>query len=337
MAGPGCLEHLPVSRVYIILVNWNGWRDTLECLESLLLLDYPDFRIVVCDNGSTDESPHLIKTWAEHRAVGFSEYPRVEAESGGDLDADPVLTLIRNDENLGFAGGNNVGLRHVLARDGADYCWLLNNDTVVESDALAHLVSRMQQQPLVGVCGSTIRLYHNRDRIQALGGGHYYRWIGLPWHYGRFTLWPGRIDRQERAESRMNYVEGASMLVSRHFLLEVGLLCEDYFLYFEEADWALRAKGRFKLGYAPRSAVYHKVGGSIGTSSNPARKSFVCDFYNIRNRILFARRHYPATLPTIYLVLLGEVLLRALCGKWDRIGMILGLMLRGAQGRELRP
>ena len=326
-----------MSRVYIILVNWNGWRDTVECLESLLLLDYPDFRILVCDNGSTDDSLERIRGWAGEHGLGFLEYRRAAAESGGDPAADPMLTLIAAGENMGFAGGNNVGMRHALARGDFGCCWLLNNDTVVEPDALTHLVARMRRQPDVGICGSTIRLYHERDRTQALGGGRYLPWIGLPWHYGRFTR-PGSASvRPERAESRMNYVEGASMLVSRRFLETVGLLSEDYFLYFEEADWAVRGKGLFSLGYAPESVVYHKVGGSIGTSSNPARKSFVCDFYNIRNRILFARRHHPATLPTIYLVLLGELLLRVLLGKWDRAGMILGHMMRAGDMRDVRP
>lgn len=326
-----------MSRAYIILVNWNGWHDTLECLESLLFIDYQNCRILVCDNGSTDDSVQQIKAWAEHRAVSFSEYRRIEAESGGNLTADPMLTLICNEENLGFAGGNNVGLRHALARGNFGYCWLLNNDTVVEPDALTQLVARVQQEPCVGIAGSTIRLYHNRDEIQALGGGRYFNWVGLPWHYGRFTRGGATIGRQLRAETWMNYVEGASMLVSRRFLEEIGLLSEEYFLYFEEVDWAIRAKGLFKLGYASQSVVYHKVGGSIGTSSNPARKSFLCDFYNIRNRILFARRHHPATLPTIYLVLLGEILLRILCGRWDRSGMILGLMMCGGDDRDVRP
>jgi GT2 family glycosyltransferase len=330
----GCLEHLSLKQVTIILVNWNGWRDTIECLDSLLLLTYPDFRIVVCDNGSSDESLREIADWADSHEIGYAEYRRDEAEAGGSTSVDPVLTLIRNDENLGFAGGNNVGLRYALARGDADYCWLLNNDTVVEADALDHLVERMQRQPQVGICGSTILLYHDRRRIQALGGGRYLRWIGLPWHYGRFSRW-GPMANQQRAESRMNYVEGASMLVSRRFLDEIGLLCEDYFLYFEEADWAIRAKGRFRLGYAPQSIVYHKVGCSIGTSSNPAEKSFVCDYFNIRNRILFARRHYPITLPSIYLVLVGEILFRVLCFKWDRVVMVLRLMIRGGNSRDI--
>lgn len=323
-----------MSRAWIILVNWNGWRDTLECLESLLLLDYPDFRIVICDNGSDDGSLERIAGWVGERGVTLARFQR----EGGSavLCGDPLITLIDIGENLGFAGGNNVGIRHALAR-GAAYCWLLNNDTVVEPDALSQLVARMRQDASVGICGSTLRLYHDRDRIQALGGGFYYRWLGVPWHYGRCTRWNRSAGLQLRAEARMNYVEGASMLVSRDFLERVGLLNEEYFLYFEEADWALRGRGRFALGYAAGSVVYHKVGGSIGTSSNPSRKSYVCDFYNVRNRILFARRHHPFTLPTVYLVLMVEVLLRVLCGRWDRAGMILGLMFGGAKCAGARP
>uniref|UniRef100_C6E5T9 Glycosyl transferase family 2 n=1 Tax=Geobacter sp. (strain M21) TaxID=443144 RepID=C6E5T9_GEOSM len=324
-----------MSRVSIIVVNWNGWRDTLECLESLEKLAYPDFGIVLCDNGSTDESLERIREWARRHQVSFAELDRAELEAGGGL-REVKLALLRVGENLGFAGGNNVGLSYALAQD-VSFCWLLNNDTVVEPDALTELVARMEQDQGIGICGSSILYYHDRDRIQALGGGYYHPWLGLPLHYGRFTPWrmSGRV--QGMAASKMNYVEGASMLVSRRFLLEIGVLSEEYFLYFEEADWAMRARGRFSLGYAARSVVYHKVGGSIGTSSNPGRKSLVCDFYNIRNRIRFARRYHPLTLPTVYLVLLGEIVLRALYGRWDRVAMILGLMMKGASGPELRP
>lgn len=325
MGGHGRLEHLSVSRVAIILVNWNCWRDTVECIESLLHLDYLNFRIVVCDNGSSDDSLQQIRSWAIHGKLHYYEYQRAEAEAGGFFAVDPMLTLIRNDENLGFAGGNNVGLRYSLARGDVDYCWLLNNDTVVESDALSHLVACMQQHSAVGICGSTIRLYHDRQRIQALGGGHYCRWFALPWHYGRFAKWNMTIN-MKWAEACMNYVEGASMLVSRQFIDEIGLLCEDYFLYFEEADWAIRAKGRFMLGYAPQSIVYHKVGGSIGTSSNPAKMSYVSDYFNIRNRLLFTRRFYPEALPTVRLVILGAFLLRLCIGKWNRAAMVLRLL-----------
>ncbi len=325
-----------MSRVYIILVNWNGWRDTLECLESLLQLDYPDFRIVVCDNGSGDDSLNQIRNWADNHTVSLVEYQRREAESGGRDDSNPLLTIISINENLGFAGGNNVGIRYGMARGDIDYYWLLNNDTVVKPDALTHLVGRMKENPEIGICGSTICLYHNRSKIQALGGGYYCHWLGLPWHYGRFTHWNGTVDYQ-RAEARMNYVEGASMLVSRKFIEQIGLISEDYFLYFEEVDWAVRAKGRFSLGYAPESIVYHKVGASIGTSSNPAKKSLTCDYYNIRNRIRFTKQYHPAALPTVYLVLLLEALVRLLCGNVDRAVMIIRLMQQGGADLEQKP
>ena len=325
MGADGGLEHLSVSRVYIILVNWNGWQDTVECLESLLLLKFNDFRIVICDNASSNESLQQIRGWADRKNIRYVEYLRAEAEAVGPLATDQVLTIIRNGENLGFAGGNNVGLRYALERGDVDYCWLLNNDTVVEPEALSHMVDRMCQRPDIGICGSTIRWYHDRKRIQALGGGHYCRWIGLPWHYGRFTKW-GRKINHARAEVWMNYVEGASMLVSRQFLHEVGLLSEDYFLYFEEADWAIRAEGRFKLAYAPDSIVYHKVGASIGTSSNPAKMSFTSDYFNIRNRLLFTRRFYPKALPMVWLVIAVALLVRLCLGKWDRAAMIFSLL-----------
>ncbi|MDD5106387.1 MAG: glycosyltransferase family 2 protein [Desulfuromonadaceae bacterium] len=318
-----------MSRAIIILVNWNGWQDTVECLESLQDLAYPDFRIVVCDNGSSDNSLHEIKHWANRHEMRHVELQRADAEAGRIPYNDSKLTLIRSDENLGFAGGCNVGLRYAQGRGDADYCWLLNNDTVVEPDALTHLVARIRLQPKMGMCGSTILLYHDRRRIQALGGGHYCRWIGLPWHYGRFTRWSRKIDPQ-RAEAWMNYVEGASMLVSKKFIDDVGLLSEDYFLYFEEADWAIRADGRFKLGYAPRSIVYHKVGGSVGTSSNPARMSYTSDYYNIRNRLMFTRRFYPAAETTVRLVIVGAFLLRLFLGKWDRAAMIFRLLFNRA-------
>ncbi|WP_224982632.1 glycosyltransferase family 2 protein [Geomonas agri] len=322
------MEHLLVNRVYVVVVNWNGWRDTLECLESLRALSYSPLSVIVCDNGSTDDSLHRLRDWVDDHDIDCAEYSAAEAECGGIAGLDPWLVLVRNGANLGFAGGNNVALRYALSRDDFSYAWLLNNDTVVDPDALAHLVRRMEEQPSIGMCGSTIRYYEDRDKVQALGGGHYCRFVGLPWHYGRF--WGGRTERG-RAERWMNYVEGASLMVSRRFLKEVGLMSEDYFLYFEEADWAERAKGRFELGFAPRSLVYHKVGRSIGTSSNPRRKSYTCDFYNVRNRILFTRRYYPYALPTVYLVLVGGLLLRILLGRFDHAAMVLRLILGRAK------
>jgi GT2 family glycosyltransferase len=333
--------------VYIVIVNWNGWGDTIECLESVMRSDFPNFRVIVCDNGSVDGSLDYIKAWAENRldvyvqdgSIGksfawpplakplvYMEYERSVAEAGGDAEEGGAsLVLISNASNLGFAGGNNVGLRYVLARGDGGYVWLLNNDTVVESDALTKMINAMIERPDVGICGSTLLYYDSPNKIQALGGGYYCKWLGLPWHRGRFGKYSPRIDRR-KAETAMNYVEGASMLVSKSFLEDIGLMCEDYFLYFEEADWAMRATNRYKMVYAPESVVYHKIGASIGTSSNPLQKSSICDYYNLRNRIRFTRKFAPWALPGVYSVMVLAVILRLLLGQWRRAYLALRIM-----------
>lgn len=343
-----------MKRVYIVIVNWNGSTDTIECLESLFRLNYQNYRVVVCDNGSTDGSLDRIMAWAEGRLeahiglqkpahghltlppvekpLSYAFYDRQKAERGSEATQDPHLVLLRSDDNLGFAGGNNLGMRYALAADNLDYVWLLNNDTVVDPEALTSLVTRMSEKKSAGICGSTLVHYNSEDRIQARAGGWYCKWIGLPWHIGQCET-TGTKPRVEHVEKWMNYVVGASMLVSRDFLVEVGLMCEDYFLYFEETDWARRGKGRFTLAYAPDSIVYHKVGRSIGTRSDPRHKSALSDYYSIRNRILFSRRFYPETLPTIYLSLCTAILSRLLAARFDLAATIWKLML----GRDVPP
>lgn len=334
-----------MSRVYIVLLNWNNWPDTLECLESLLRLEYPDFQIVVCDNGSTDNSLERLKSWSagqlgilpadmtckdypkpQARSLRVVEYDRATAEAGGHQGDEAELVVIRNDANLGFAGGNNVGLRYLLARGDADYAWVLNNDTVVDPGALKALVACLQSQPTAGICGSSLLNYWNPHRVDALGGAYYCNWLGLAWHLGRCRRLPNRVD-PDRVLRHMDYVVGSSMFVSTRFLREVGLMEESFFLYYEELDWAMRARGRFDMAWAPDSLVYHKIGGSIGTSSHPARKSLTSDFYTLRNRIRFTRQHCPWALPTIYFGLSCAVVLRLVFGQWRRARMVTRLMM----------
>ncbi len=341
-----------MKRVYIVLVNWNGWADTLECLESLLQLDYPDYRVVIVDNDSSDSSVARIRAWAcddldllsvgpegsnikpsTSRSLRFLEY-----DQSRDADSHPVaseadIVLIRSHANLGFAAGNNLGLNYVQMHNDAAYVWLLNNDTFVDPASLSALVSRIKSKPLAGICGSTLLRYDDPGRVQALGGAYYCRLLALAWHLGQWRRLPANVDA-ERVERWMSYVVGASMLVSREFLEQVGLMSEDYFLYYEEIDWVTRARGRFTLGYATDSLIYHKVGGSIGTRSHPGRKSLICDYYSLRSRILFTRRYFPKVMPIVRLGLCVEFLTRLLFGKWQRAGMVLSLM---TSGRQLPP
>jgi len=334
-----------VSRVYILLVNWNGWADTLECLESLLHLDYPDLRVVVVDNASTDGSCDYIRRWVDNqfdllrvgprrdlvpssgRTISFAEYDCNEVENRGDVSRDSFLTVLRSQVNLGFAGGNNIGLRFLQSRGGFSFAWLLNNDTVVEPSSLKHLIAEFTRQPQLGICGSTLLYYADPLKIQALGGGYYCRWIGLPWLHGRWRRLRTRHLEAMHPPRLMNYVVGASMLVSTEFVGQVGLMNEDYFLFFEETDWAWRGRKKFALGWAPRSLVYHKVGSSIGTSTDPRKKSVTCDFYALRNRLLFTKRFCRVALPTVWLGLCGALLLRLLAGRTDLAGPLWGLLI----------
>jgi GT2 family glycosyltransferase len=340
-------------RVCICILNWNGWRDTVECLESVFRTDHPAYQVVVVDNGSEDGSLSRFRSWAEgasafetqtppelrhlvappvRKPIRYREFDRYRFESitSGNAPGDPML-LVRNETNLGFAGGINVGLRYVLRVGGFDYVWLLNNDTVVRPDALEHLVRRMEAEPRVGLCGSTLLFYDAPELVQALGGFRYNVWFGLARQIGQRAryaeLSASELGQVERA---MFGVQGASVLVSRRFLQDVGVLSEDHFLYFEEQDWAVRARrSGYVLGYSPASVVYHKEGRSTRNNSlSPATRSPQADYYQIQARLLFTRRFFPYALPTIYVGLLGVLLNRLRRRQYRRAHIIAGLALR---------
>lgn len=292
--------------VFIVVLNWNGWRDTDACLESLKGLDYPNYRVVVVDNASADGSEARLR--ALH----------------------PDVTLLQSGANLGFAGGNNVGLRYAL-QNGVDYVWLLNNDTLIEPDALTYLVKKMQRDPGLGLCGSTLVYEGQRGTVQALGGARYNRWLGSVRHIGQHQPRAQAVD-EGTVEDQLDYLIGASMLASRTFLETVGLLQEDYFLYFEELDWAARARGTFRLGYAAKSIVYHKEGSSIGgTDRAKTTKSYTADLYALKNRVRFTRRFYPYALPTVYLGLTVALFNRLRRRQWKRVALLARIMLRGGE------
>ena len=185
---------------YVIVLNWNGWKDTIECLESVFRLDCKDFRVIVCDNASTDGSLERLKEWARGeiqfgeiqsgavnpglchlsnppvlKPIPYIQLTREEAESCDGVGSAP-LVLIEAGANLGYAGGNNVGLRYALGDATAEFFWLLNNDTVADPGALAEMILFMRQHPNVGLCGSLNLSYFEPQRTLLRGGGRYNRW-----------------------------------------------------------------------------------------------------------------------------------------------------------------
>lgn len=335
------------KKVYIIILNWNGWKDTIECLESIFRLDYENYRVVICDNNSSDGSLEYIKAWADGRLcsyvpqdnplrhlsfpprpkpIPYQLFDRNDAETCVS-DSNCPLIIIQTGANLGFAGGNNVGLRFALNRNDFEYAWLLNNDTSVRCDTLCQMVATMASNQLVGICGSTILHYRHPEVIQVAGGVNYNKWFGTGRKLGASKKIDGPININA-IESQMDYVEGASMLVSINFLKRVGLISEEYFLYFEEIDWAMRARGLCSLAYAPGSFVYHKEGASIGSSCNPLEKSIVSEFYFMSSRLLFSKKFFPLSLLTIYLVMVIAIFNRIRRHQWDRVLLILKLLVK---------
>ena len=243
-------------KVDIIVINWNNKADTIACLDSLKSLNYPDFKIIVIDNGSTDDS-----------VIGIKK-------------AYPSITLIENRKNLGFSGGNNVGIRLAL-NDGADYVLLINNDTVVDSGFLGELIRVVESDPSIGIVGPKIYYYDDPKRIWFAGGAINY-WWGHLYHVGYMEEDVGKYDVIRDVDS----ITGCAMLIKRKVLEEIGLLCEDMFLYFEDTDFCVRAyKKGYRLVYVPTSVIWHKVS---RTTSKIKGLQF---YYNIRNWLIFMRRH----------------------------------------------
>ncbi|MCR4405865.1 MAG: glycosyltransferase family 2 protein [Anaerolineae bacterium] len=244
-----------MPRVTIIILNWNGLRDILACLESLSRLDYPRYQIVVVDNGSTDGS--------------------VEAIQERFLEA----TLIENGENLGFTGGNNVGLRYALTQ-GADYALLLNNDTEVAPDFLSRLVQAAEADPTVGMAGPTIYYYARPDLIWSAGGM-------IDWSRGQ--TWMLGLNEQDSgqygtAPREVDFVTGCALLVKRAVTERIGLLDERFFAYYEEAEWCVRArKAEFKIVHVPTAKVWHKI------PLDAREHSPLVHYYMTRNRLLFLK------------------------------------------------
>ncbi|MDK9699184.1 MAG: glycosyltransferase family 2 protein [bacterium] len=335
--------------VAILLLNYRGWNDTIECLESLFRMAYSSFRIIVVDNNSEDGSLDKIGLWAKGKLNHYSlpnhpckqftfppiekpipltivNSPRNETAVIGSNENQPRLTLIQSDANRGYAAGNNIGLRFILEHTESEFVWLLNNDTVVKPDALSKLVERFQANHSTGICGSTLLYYDDPELVQARGGAWFKHWFAYTKHIGVFTN-VNTSFRLGDVERDLDYVSGASMLLSRPFLEEVGLMEERYFLYFEEIDWATRAKRQgFQLRYAPESIVYHKEGAVTGANNRRGSKTLLTDFYGQRNRLLFTRKHYPVALPTVWLAMLASVGVRCLRRKYRMAWQLLQIL-----------
>lgn len=334
-------------KVCIVLVNYKTWQDTIECMESILRSNYLHYQIVVVENGSGDESWEMMLKWCRGEYILPYEpqnklhtlthppvqkpllYFRASVEESetmrlGPLDGIMPLLFIKSEKNLGFAGGNNVGMRYALNSD-FDYVWLLNNDTVIEKDAVQQLVSwseiKRQKRETVGIVGSKLMVYHKPDTMQGVGA-IFNKYSGKSKIIGAQEVDHHQYDTHE---IECNYVIGAAMFVSKPFLLDVGLMSEEYFLYNEENDWSARAKLKdWKVGVAVRSKVYHKQGASTGNSPKKSKWQIKALNYKYRGKIKLYKKYYTAQLPFLYFHLITRSIKYITKGNFSEARVIYG-------------
>lgn len=227
------------AKVTVVLLIWNEWHHTSLCLSSLRQLQYPNFDVVVVDNGSTDDSVARIR------------------------ETFPWVKLIENGKNLGFAGGCNVGIKYAQ-QEAADFIWLLNNDTTVDPSALGTMVEKAQTNPRIGAVGSVIYFMDEPTRLQCWGGGHVNFWLGRAGYY-----------LKEVPEDKIESITGCSLLLSRAAIDEVGSLDEGFFMYWEDADICFRLRrAGWRLAVAGQSKVWHKGSSSIGKGKIGSYQNF---------------------------------------------------------------
>ena len=253
------LTQQKTESILILLINWNGKKDTIECLQSLAKLSYANHFILVVDNGSTDDSCTEIQKQFPH------------------------IAILQTHANLGFAGGNNIGISYGLKHN-FDWILLLNNDTIVNPDFLEKFIECSQKKPEGKIFGAKIYNYSEPKKIDHLGG------VWNPNRCDFDSLHQNQIDDDRSFESmqEVDYVCGACMMIHNQVFRKIGLLEPKFFLFWEETDFCFRAKkAGFSTWTAPSSKIWHKINASF---SGGKPHSY---YFWWRSRLLWVSRNLP--------------------------------------------
>lgn len=289
-------------RVTIIIINFKGWEDTIECLESVYKIHYPHFSVVLVDNNSNDESLSKIREYCKgelkvasqyfdytpgNKPIFLQEFDNDENEAKEinfknlNKNDSNYLILIKNKKNYGFAEGNNVGMRFSLNNLDPEYILLLNNDTVVGKNFLDEMVKTGENEREIGILGPKIYFYDKPDVIWSAG-------CKISWKLSRgIQIGTNELDKGQFDERKeVEYVSGSAFLIKTEAIQKIGFMDDEYFLYFEETDWTLRAnQAGYKSLYVPNAQVWHKVSQSGGGMSKPTGL-----YYITRNRWIFMKK-----------------------------------------------
>lgn len=247
------LNNKPI--VSVITINYNQSDVTIELLKSMQNMSYPSVEIIVVDNASPTDNPDKIK------------------------EAFPEIHLIKSTENLGFAGGNNLGIKKAKGK----FLFFINNDTIVPENIIEPLVERLESDPEIGMVSPKIKFHWNPDLIQYAGYTKMNPYTIRNHSIGYHQPDGPEYDQPQETES----IHGAAMMVTREAIEKGGLMPEVYFLYYEEQDWAQMIKwAGYKIFYEPKSYILHKE--SVSTGKNSPFKTY----YIARNRLVYTRRNY---------------------------------------------
>lgn len=297
-------KQMSSKKVNIIVLNYNNYQDTIECIDSILKLNYANYNLIVVDNASLNNSfDHLnnhFKFLKEKSTI--YNYQLLEENENCIFDDSCQLYLTRANENNGYSSGNNIGIKISMEYTNCDYIWILNNDTVVDIDSLTNQVNYFNSQIIygnnLGILGSKILNYFDKDKIQSVAFCYNKVW-GIPKPIGLNK----NINEISQIEvDKIDFISGASMFVSRNFILNIGFLPIEFFIYFEELDWAQKAKTKkYSLGYCDDSKVYHKGGASVhfiesfkkNVKSQFYSKNYLTEYHYTKSKLIYTHKYYP--------------------------------------------
>lgn len=284
-------------RLGVVIVTFNSEDVILDCLESLLASDGVALDIAVIDNGSTDETVRLLYDWATGRHPYYppDDIPfmlqacakplRLDGESQAGTHS---LALLETGINAGFAAGVNIGLAHLATLPAVDRFWVLNPDSVTPPNAAQTFATHPVPATGFSLMGGRVLYLDKPDMIQ-IDGGTINRRTGIT---GNVSLGMGHPTTPAPNPAQIDFITGASMVASRQFYERAGPMPEDYFLYYEEVDWALR-RGDLPLIYCPGGIVYHRAGTAIGSATLNRPASAFSLYFKHRARLRFMRRYFP--------------------------------------------
>ncbi|MEN8154321.1 MAG: glycosyltransferase family 2 protein [Acidobacteriota bacterium] len=279
--------------VCIVVLNYNGWEDTVECVNSLLKTKYTNYKIVIVDNDSEDDSIHKISGYFRNKSLVIQ---MVESYNGVERISRPgKIIMIRAGKNGGYGYGNNVGIRFAMA-NGADYVMILNNDTVVDPDFLNPLVNKCESDKNIGIVSGKV-LYYNRPEYIWFIGGRFSQWTGKIIHYNM-----NEKDTNLIPSEKINFISGCMWFIPVEVIREVGYINEEYFMYMEDIDYCQRMlKGNYKLSVVKESRIWHKAGDGDKSFSR------FSVYWRSRNYIILLKRTEPCFFRRVLKVLLFNI------------------------------